>query len=121
MSKCLRGTEWQKMKDNLDLMCFDHSYGRLKGYYRDKSTHKEYYHWLTIKDMRDLDEPFSIIEPMDLLFVDISPDNCGGIIVPRIPETLDELYDIQTRINNGTIILRGYVKHDYITKGVKWV
>ena len=35
-----------------------------------------------------------LILPMDLMYIDISPDNCGGIVVPRIPETYCELNQI---------------------------
>lgn len=42
-----------------------------------------------------------LIEPMDLMYIDISPDNCGGIVVPRIAETLNELEKWKERIKSG--------------------
>lgn len=42
-----------------------------------------------------------LIEPMDLMYIDISPDNCGGIVVPRIAETLNELEEWKERIRSG--------------------
>lgn len=118
----LQGTEWCRLKDNLDLMYYEtNSLGHMKGYYRSKATGDTFTHWLSDEEIIALDEPFLEIEPMDLLFVDISPDDCGGIVVPRIPETLDELYHIQSGVSSGDIILRGYVKHAHIMEGVKWL
>ena len=42
-----------------------------------------------------------LIEPMDLMYIDISPDNCGGIVVPRIAETIKELEKWKERIRSG--------------------
>lgn len=119
----LQGSAWYKEKDNLDLMYYEpsNSLGHIKGYYRHKTTGEVFTHWLNDDEIAILDEPFRDLEPMDLLFVDIAPDDCGGIIVPRIPETLSELYDVQARVNSGEIILRGYVKHAHIMKGVQWL
>lgn len=114
---------WRRIKGNLDLMYYEpaNTLGHIKGYYRHKHTDEVFTHWLNDEEIAAIDEPFRDIEPMDLLFVDISPDDCGGIIVPRIPETLDELYDVQARVNRGEIILRGYVKHEHIMKGANWL
>ena len=40
----------------------------------------------------------------DLIYVDISPDNSGGIIVPRIAETENELNLFKQLLENGWII-----------------
>ena len=42
-----------------------------------------------------------LIEPLDLMYIDISPDDCGGIVVPRIAETLNELEVWKERIKSG--------------------
>lgn len=42
-----------------------------------------------------------LIEPMDLMYIDISPDDCGGIVVPRIAETIKELEEWKERIKSG--------------------
>lgn len=43
-----------------------------------------------------------LIEPLDLIFIDIDPnDGCGGIVVPRIAETLKELDKWKKRIRSG--------------------
>lgn len=122
MTKRLQGCQWSIMKDQLCIMYYQvNSLGHMKGYYRHTLTGDVYTHWLSDTEIAALDEPFKDIEPQDLLFVDISPDDCGGIVVPRVPETLSELYNIQACVNSGDIILRGYVKHQYIIEGATWL
>ena len=36
-------------------------------------------------------ELMDLVEPGDLMYIDISPDNYGGIVVPRVTETKAEL------------------------------
>lgn len=55
-----------------------------------------------------------LLEPMDLLYIDISPDDCGGIVVPRIPETLDELEKYIEKIKSGEYILKYVVTHEQL-------
>ena len=55
-----------------------------------------------------------LIEPMDLMYIDISPDDCGGIVVPRIAETLYELEDWKEKFANGSCILKRVVTHEQI-------
>ena len=55
-----------------------------------------------------------LIEPMDLMFIDISPDDCGGIVVPRIAETLDELEKWKERISNKNCILKYVLTREQI-------
>lgn len=55
-----------------------------------------------------------LLEPMDLLYVDIDGGFEGGIIVPRIPETLNELNDYIKKIKSGELILKGVVTHEQL-------
>jgi hypothetical protein len=55
-----------------------------------------------------------LLEPMDLLYIDISPDDCGGIVVPRIPETQNELNGFVEFIKSGHWILKGVVTREQI-------
>lgn len=55
-----------------------------------------------------------LIEPMDLMFIDISPDDCGGIVVPRIAETINELEQWKERISNKNCILKYIVTREQI-------
>ena len=55
-----------------------------------------------------------LIECQDLLYIDISPDNCGGIVVPRIAETQEELNKIISNIKNGVWILKEIVTKEQI-------
>ena len=62
-----------------------------------------------------------LIEPMDLMFIDICPDDCGGIVVPRIAETLRELNDFKERFASGNCILKGVVTKEQIKANTYWV
>lgn len=62
-----------------------------------------------------------LIEPMDLMYIDISPDDCGGIVVPRVPETLNELNEIKEKIKRGECILKGVVTHEQLSKEAFWL
>ena len=55
-----------------------------------------------------------LIEARDLMYIDISPDDCGGIVVPRIAETLYELEDWKEKFANGSCILKRVVTHEQI-------
>lgn len=55
-----------------------------------------------------------ILEPMDLLLLAIPPDDCGGIVVPRVPETLNQLEKYKSGISAGEIILKGVTLHEMI-------
>ena len=55
-----------------------------------------------------------LIEPMDLMFIDISPDDCGGIVVPRIAETINELEQWKEKISNKNCILKYVVTREQI-------
>lgn len=56
-----------------------------------------------------------LIEVGDLMYIDISPDNCGGIVVPRIAETLRELDKYKEKLNNEEYILKYIVTHEQIS------
>ena len=55
-----------------------------------------------------------LIEVLDLVYVDISPDDCGGIIVPRIAETEKELNSLKLLIENKDYILKSIITHEQI-------
>lgn len=58
-----------------------------------------------------------IIRPLDLVWLDIDPnDGCGGIVVPRIPETWAEVHRMLSAITNGECKVRGYVPREQIIK-----
>lgn len=59
-----------------------------------------------------------LILPMDLMYIDISPDNCGGIVVPRIPETYCELNQIINEIKLGNYILKGIVTKEQLMENM---
>lgn len=50
----------------------------------------------------------------DLLYIDISPDDCGGIIVQRIPETMNEVNHYKDIINNGRCVLKNVIKKEQL-------
>ncbi len=58
-----------------------------------------------------------LIEPLDLMYVDISPDDNGGIVVPRVAETLNELDEWKSRFANGSCILKSVVTHEQLENG----
>lgn len=55
-----------------------------------------------------------LIEPMDLMFIDISPDDCGGIVVPRVAETEAELKKYKKDFASGWFVLKGVVTREQI-------
>lgn len=57
-----------------------------------------------------------ILEPQDLFYVDISPDECGGIVAPRIPETQYELERLLENIAIGNYVLKSVVTHEQLMK-----
>lgn len=59
-----------------------------------------------------------LIEPLDLLFIDISPDDYGGIVVPRIAETLRELETYKEMIKSGEYILKGVLTKEQIQANI---
>lgn len=62
------------------------------------------------------------LEPMDILLVNIEPAaEDGGIVVPRIPETEQELSDMMFLILGEKWELVGVVPHKKYLKSVKWI
>ena len=59
-----------------------------------------------------------LIEPMDLLYVDVSPDDCGGIVVPRVAETEATLNEFKEAFASGYWILKGVLTKEQIQAGV---
>ena len=59
-----------------------------------------------------------LIEPQDLMYIDISPDDCGGIVVPRVAETMDELNHWKKLLRNGECILKGVVTREQLSDNV---
>ena len=55
-----------------------------------------------------------LVEPMDLMYIDISPDDWGGIVVPRVAETLNELKKWKKRFDSGKCILKGIVTREQL-------
>lgn len=55
-----------------------------------------------------------LLEPMDLLYIDISPDDCGGIVVSIIPETPAELKIYKEHFKDGSYILRGIITKEQL-------
>lgn len=59
-----------------------------------------------------------LIEVQDLMYIDISPDEWGGIVVPMVAETMDELNTWKERLSSGEYILKGIVTHEQLSNDV---
>lgn len=57
-----------------------------------------------------------LLRPLDLIYVDISPDDYGGIVVPRIAETLGELEKYKEYLSTGYWILKGVVTKEQLVE-----
>lgn len=57
----------------------------------------------------------------DLMFIDICPDDCGGIVVPRIAETERELENYIKEFKSGKYIFKGIVPKEKIESITYWV
>ena len=56
-----------------------------------------------------------LIEPLDLMYIDIEPnDGHGGIVIPRIAETLNELEKWKKRFESGECKLVYITTHEQI-------
>jgi hypothetical protein len=59
-------------------------------------------------------ELVNLVETGDLMYIDISPDNYGGIVVPRVAETLNELNKWKERFASGECILKAILTKEQI-------
>lgn len=59
-------------------------------------------------------ELMDLIETGDLMYIDISPDNCGGIVVPRVAETLNELNKWKEKFASGECVLKAILTKEQI-------
>jgi hypothetical protein len=59
-------------------------------------------------------ELMDLIEAGDLMYIDISPDNYGGIVVPRVAETQNELDKWKQRFASGECILKAVLTKEQI-------
>lgn len=55
-----------------------------------------------------------LVEAGDLMYIDVSPDNYGGIVVPRVAETQNELDKWKQRFASGECILKGVLTKEQI-------
>lgn len=62
-----------------------------------------------------------LIEVGDLMYVDICPDDCGGIVVPRVAETINELIKYKKKFKKKEYILKGIVSKEQLQKMTYWV
>lgn len=60
------------------------------------------------------ENPIDLIEPQDLMFIDIDNGFAGGIIVPRVAETPDELTKYIKSFKNKETTLVGIVTHEQL-------
>ena len=67
-----------------------------------------------MKELNSTPNIIDLIEPMDLMFVDIDNGYEGGIIVPRIAETQNELKKYIDNFKNNTYQLKGIITHEQI-------
>ena len=59
-------------------------------------------------------ELMDLLETGDLMYIDISPDNYGGIVVPRVAETLNELEKWKTKFASGECVLKAILTKEQI-------
>ena len=59
-------------------------------------------------------DPIDLIEPQDLMYIDIDNDYAGGIIVPRVAETMWELERYIDRLKNKEVTLVSIVTHEQL-------
>lgn len=74
-----------------------------------------------MKELESTPDITDLVAVGDLMFIDISPDDCGGIVVPRIAETLAEEQNYNKKFKSGEYILRGIVPKEKIESMTYWV
>lgn len=62
-----------------------------------------------------------LLEPMDLMYIDIDNGYEGGIIVPRITETQNELNEYIEKFKDGTLILKGVITKEQLDNSTYWI
>lgn len=80
-------------------------------YCEDLTIYKKYAEDYNFKSSPNIIE---LLEPMDLLYIDIDGGFEGGIVVPRMAETQDELNGFVEFIKSGHWILKGVVTHEQL-------
>lgn len=86
--------------------------------FKDKKNDYEYFVIRTDEIIKSSPQIIDLIEVGDLMYIDISPDNCDGIIVPRIAETENELNKYKEKINSGEYILKAIITHEQLENEV---
>ena len=74
-----------------------------------------------MKELESKSDITDLVAVGDLMFIDISPDDCGGIVVPRIAETLAEGLNYNKKFKSGEYILKGIVPKEKIESMIYWV
>ena len=74
-----------------------------------------------MKELESKPDITDIVAVGDLMFIDISPDDCGGIVVPRIAETEYDLERFKEKFKSGEYVLRGIVPKEKINNMIYWV
>lgn len=59
-----------------------------------------------------------LLEPQDLLYIDIDNGYEGGTIVPRVPETQKEVYDYIKSFKKGKTTLIGVVPREILQDNI---
>jgi hypothetical protein len=103
-----------KINNKYEWHVFDNKIQWFYEYYRNEIDFDSWEDFIKEKVVKASHDIIDLIEVMDLMFIDISPDDCGGIVVPRIAETLDELERWKEHISNGYWILKGIVTKEQI-------
>ena len=66
------------------------------------------------KDFKSSPNIIDLIEPQDLMYIDIDNDYDGGIVVPRVAETMGELEEYIDNFKNKETTLVGIVTHEQL-------
>lgn len=70
------------------------------------------------KHLKSTPDITELLEPQDLLYIDIDNGYEGGIIVPRVPETQKEVYDYIKSFKKGKTTLIGVVPREILQENV---
>ena len=103
-----------KINNKYEWHVFDGKIQWFYEYYCNEIDFEDWEKFIKEKVVKASHNILELIEPMDLMFIDISPDDCGGIVVPRIAETTNELEQWKERISNKNCILKYVVTREQI-------